>query len=110
MSDPHERLAEDRRATLRRLADLRGDYQGFVEASKDSNADDEHDPEGATIAWEREQVAALIARLEREREQLVAAVERAADGTYGVCERCGREIPAERLAVRPAARTCVGCG
>ncbi|WP_262849906.1 TraR/DksA C4-type zinc finger protein [Mumia quercus] len=92
------------------LAALRRDHAAIVAAAESSNADDEHDPEGATIAWEREQVAALIARLEREREQLVAAVERAADGTYGVCERCGRKIPAERLAVRPAARTCVGCG
>ena len=30
-------------------------------------------------------------------------------GGYGICERCGRPIPAERLAVRPSARTCVAC-
>ncbi|MFD1826911.1 MULTISPECIES: TraR/DksA family transcriptional regulator [Mumia] len=92
------------------LAALRRDHAAILAASEASNADDEHDPEGATIAWEREQVAALIARLEEDRAQLTAAAERARDGTYGRCERCGREIPAERLAVRPAARTCVGCG
>jgi len=92
------------------LAALRRDHAAILAASEASNADDEHDPEGATIAWEREQVAALITRLEGQRDQLVAAAVRAADGSYGTCERCGGEIPAERLAVRPAARTCVGCG
>ncbi|MDD9349819.1 MULTISPECIES: TraR/DksA C4-type zinc finger protein [unclassified Mumia] len=91
------------------LAALRRDHAAIVAASESSNADDEHDPEGSTIAWEREQMSALIARHEAEREQLTAALGRAAAGTYGVCERCGRPIPAERLAVRPAARTCVGC-
>ena len=109
MSDPHERLAEDRRATLRRLADLRGDYQGFVEASKDSNADDEHDPEGATIAFERSQVGALVRQAEEHLAEVDAALARLDDATYGVCTVCGRPIPPERLEVRPAATTCVGC-
>nr|WP_231134935.1 TraR/DksA C4-type zinc finger protein [Motilibacter deserti] len=30
-------------------------------------------------------------------------------GTYGRCEVCGEPIPAERLEVRPSARTCVRC-
>jgi DnaK suppressor protein len=37
------------RRTTERLAALTGDYAGIVEASRDSNADDEHDPEGSTI-------------------------------------------------------------
>lgn len=89
---------------------LRRDHASIVAASAASNSDDEHDPEGATIAWEREQVAALIKRLEDERDELTEATARIAAGAYGVCERCGRPIPDERLAVRPAARTCVGCG
>ena len=32
-----------------------------------------------------------------------------AAGAYGICERCGRDIPAERLLARPEARTCVAC-
>jgi len=35
------------------------------------------------------------------------ALERIANGTYGTCEACGREIDAERLRARPAARFCV---
>ncbi|MFC7877218.1 TraR/DksA C4-type zinc finger protein [Isoptericola sp. NPDC057391] len=97
------RLAEveDRLASQRRAVD------GIVESARDSNADDEHDPEGATLAWERQQAAALAAEAERERDQLLAALDRAAAGTYGVCEVCGRPIPAARLEARPAATRCV---
>ena len=98
-----------RSQTAQRLADLRGDYRGFVEASKDTNADDEHDPEGATIAFERSQVGALVRQAEAHLAEIDAALVRVADGTYGVCAACGRPIPEERLAVRPAATTCVGC-
>lgn len=109
MNDPRALLEEDRRRTTARLAALRGDYRGFVEASKDTNADDEHDPEGATIAFERSQVGALVRQAEDHLEQVDAALARLDDGTYGVCRVCGGAIPPERLEVRPSAATCVGC-
>lgn len=109
MTGARELLAEERDRTLRRLVDLRGDYRGFVEASKDTNADDEHDPEGATIAFERSQVGALVQQAEAHLSEIDAAVARLDDGTYGGCVACGRPIPAERLEVRPTATTCVAC-
>ena len=51
-----ELLEAERQRTTQRLERLRQDHEGFVAASLDSNADDEHDPEGATIAFERSQV------------------------------------------------------
>jgi DnaK suppressor protein len=109
--------AESSREVLRRardeaelqIASLTGDLNGVIDASISSNADDEHDPEGATIAYERAQVAALLAGARRRLADLDAALERLDAGTYGRCERCGLPIPAERLAVRPSARTCVSC-
>jgi RNA polymerase-binding transcription factor DksA len=109
VSEPRGRLEEERRRTTARLAALRGDYRGFVDASRDTNADDEHDPEGATIAFEREQVGALVRQAEQHLAEVEAALARVADGTYGRCAVCGRPIPAERLEVRPTASTCVGC-
>jgi len=38
-----------------------------------------------------------------------AALERITKGTYGTCESCGAQIPAERLEARPVARLCVDC-
>jgi DnaK suppressor protein len=109
VTDHRALLEEDRRRTAARLAALRGDYRGFVEASRDSNADDEHDPEGATIAFERSQVGALVRQAEEHLAQVEAALARLDAGTYGVCAVCGQPIPPERLEVRPAAATCVGC-
>jgi DnaK suppressor protein len=104
-----DRLAAESARARIRLAALRGDFGAMVDASRDSNADDEHDPEGATIAFERSQVDALIGQAERQLAEIDAALARLADGTYGVCERCGREIPVARLEARPTARTCVAC-
>jgi DnaK suppressor protein len=109
VTDAQARLEAERRRTARRLADLRGDYRGFVEASKDSNADDEHDPEGATIAFERSQVGALVRQAEEQLGEIDAALARIDAGTYGVCVVCGEPIPDGRLEARPAARTCVNC-
>jgi RNA polymerase-binding transcription factor DksA len=102
-------LDAERRRTEQRLAQLRDDHRGFVEASRDTNADDEHDPEGATIAFERSQVGALVRQAEEHLQELDAARERLTQGTYGVCEQCGAGIPAGRLEARPTARLCVAC-
>ncbi|MCW2842782.1 MAG: DNA-binding protein [Nocardioides sp.] len=104
-----DRLAAESARTRVRLAALRGDFGAMVDASRDSNADDEHDPEGATIAFERSQVDALIGQAQRQLAEIDAALARLADGSYGVCERCGRGIPGARLEARPTARTCVAC-
>ncbi|WP_341927907.1 TraR/DksA C4-type zinc finger protein [Nocardioides psychrotolerans] len=103
------RLEAERRRTASRLASLRGDFDAVVAASRDTNADDEHDPEGATIAFERSQVDALVHQAVAHLAEVDAALARLDAGTYGTCEVCGRSIPAGRLEARPMARTCVGC-
>ena len=102
-----ELLADDRAATLARLRDLEADVALIVEASQDSNADDEHDPEGATIAFERAQTSALAASAVAHLREVTAALARLDDATYGACEVCGDAIPDARLEARPTARTCV---
>ncbi|RBY90557.1 TraR/DksA C4-type zinc finger protein [Blastococcus sp. TF02A-26] len=104
-----DRLAAERDAARASIAALTGEFDAVVAASKASNADDEHDPEGATIAFERQQVAALLEAARRRLTDAEAAIARRDDGSYGVCEGCGHAIGAERLAVRPAARTCISC-
>jgi RNA polymerase-binding transcription factor DksA len=78
-------------------------------ASEDSNADDEHDPEGATIGFERAQLSALLDAARRRLTDAEQALERVVAGGYGRCESCGQPIGDERLAARPSARTCIGC-
>ena len=106
---PAALLADERQAALDRLAALERDFSAIVDAAGQADADDEHDPEGATLAFERQHVAALADAARDGLAEILAALARLADGSYGTCEACGRPISAERLAARPAARTCVGC-
>ncbi|HET8603635.1 MAG TPA: TraR/DksA C4-type zinc finger protein [Marmoricola sp.] len=103
------RLEAERERVLAHLAALRADFAGIVEAVKASNGDDEHDPEGSTIAFERSQVGAHIDQAQEHLEAVEAALARVRAGTYGICERCGGPIPEERLEARPTASTCVRC-
>ncbi len=103
------RLEVERKLTLRRLKALVEDFDGVVAASLDTNADDEHDPEGATIAFERSQVAALVRQAQHHLEEIDAAAARVAAGTYDVCESCGGPIGVDRLDARPVARQCITC-
>ncbi|MDQ2956132.1 MAG: TraR/DksA family transcriptional regulator [Actinomycetota bacterium] len=102
-------LAAERVAILSRIDVLRDEFDSIVAASVDANADDEHDPEGSTIAFERAQVAALLANARTSLEDLEHACARLDGGSYGSCERCGAPIAPDRLLARPAARTCIGC-
>ena len=102
-------LAADRRQTAERLARLTEDFDSVVAASRDTNADDEHDPEGATIAFERSQVGALVQQARSHLQEIEAAAERLERGTYGRCERCAEPIPPARLTARPVARLCIRC-
>jgi DnaK suppressor protein len=101
------RLGEERDEVRARLAIMSRDMENLIAASADSNADDEHDPEGQTIAYERSQLAALIQGAEDHLAGIEAAMIRLKEGTYGICEVCGQPIPAARLEARPTARTCI---
>jgi DnaK suppressor protein len=109
VDEVRQRLAVEREQALARLASLTGDYDAVVAASLDTNADDEHDPEGATIAFERSQIGALVRQVRHHVAEVGAALDRVEAGTYGVCEVCGRDIGAPRLEALPAARVCIAC-
>ena len=38
-----------------------------------------------------------------------AAIAKIANGSYGKCDKCGKNIPLERLEIFPEARFCVEC-
>ena len=102
-------LADELVTTRERITAMTGELGAIAAASADSNLDDEHDPEGSTVAFEREQLAALRASAQRHLDEVQAALDRIDAGTYGRCERCGAPIGDERLAALPATRYCVRC-
>ena len=108
LNDPAAgRLTGLREETLASLAELGLRIDAVTAARADANSDDEHDPEGATIAFERSQADALRAAARTRLADIDAALERVAAGTYGRCTVCGAPIPEARLQARPFAATCL---
>jgi DnaK suppressor protein len=104
-----ETIAAERDRTRRRLEALTREFDRIVEATAHANTDDEHDPEGATIGFERAQVAALRDDAQAHLAALAEATRRLEAGAIGRCERCSTAIGEERLLARPTATRCVGC-
>ena len=104
-----ERLAVEQTRVIDRIDALRREYDAIVESAEAANLDDEHDPEGATVGFERAQVRALLQRAHDNLADLTAARDRLDAGEYGICGECGRPIDKARLAARPTTRTCVEC-
>jgi DnaK suppressor protein len=109
MPDPADRLAARRQETLELIEALAGRLDGIIESSAYTTNDDEHDPEGVTVAFERAQVAGLLEQASAELRALDTAEQRLAAGTYGTCTRCGGPIDPERLDALPATTTCIRC-
>ncbi|OLF06775.1 dksa/trar family transcriptional regulator [Actinophytocola xinjiangensis] len=106
MTDP---LARRRRETVELVAALTRRLDSILESAAYTTNDDEHDPEGVTVAFERAQVAGLLEQARTELRELDAAERRLAAGTYGLCARCGDPIGQGRLEALPAATTCIRC-
>ncbi|MFI1988024.1 TraR/DksA family transcriptional regulator [Actinoplanes sp. NPDC020271] len=106
---------EIRVALVTRLTDLQAEYDHALseitelsrERLADSAGDDQADT--GTKTFEREQEITLANNLLERITQVERAIDRLGTGNYGWCERCGNQIPVERLAAFPSATLCVSC-
>lgn len=87
---------------------LTREFDAIVVASAEANLDDEHDPEGATVGFERAQVLALLEQARMHLAELDGALARD-EVAGGRCTACGESIAPERLDALPAATLCVSC-
>lgn len=65
--------------------------------------------DAASVTAERTEVLGLVESLKGQLDDVDAALAHIAAGTYGICDRCGNEIGADRLEFRPASVLCVEC-
>ncbi|HYL53055.1 MAG TPA: TraR/DksA C4-type zinc finger protein [Acidimicrobiia bacterium] len=91
-------LAEHDRVTGQ-LLDLGVDRDSFDEGFADSGQ----------VTAERGEVQALAGTLRETLQDIDAALGKIEQGTYGLCESCGRPIADARLEAMPAARLCIAC-
>jgi RNA polymerase-binding transcription factor DksA len=104
-----ELLHREQQETFRRVAEMTVEIDDIIASAVDSNGDDEHDPEGATIAFERARLSALLDGSRAHQRELIDALVRLECGAYGICTTCGEAIASARLEVRPWAQCCSNC-
>ena len=104
-------LTESNRLHLQRL--LRAQQALLIQEAEQLESTTGVAPEtqgdAAVVEGERATDLALLADETAVLREVVAALERMREGTYGRCVTCGRSIPRVRLAVIPYARRCTGC-
>jgi RNA polymerase-binding transcription factor len=107
-------LSEIRTRLQNEQAEMRAEYEKSIAALNDLTqfqgdgaGDDQAD--AGSKAFEREQEQSIAANRHLLLSQIEHALERIDSGTYGICEDCGRPIPAARLKALPMATLDAEC-
>jgi DnaK suppressor protein len=101
----HKRLEDERAELVSQLDALQIDND---EQQADSGVGN-HLADDASELFLRERNIALRGNTEELLAQIDSALKRMDAGSYGVCERCGQPIAAERLEALPYAAYCITC-
>ena len=80
--------------------------EGAGESSELSHFD-QHPADTASELSDADRENAVIEAAGDQRAQVVEALKRLDEGTYGTCVDCGKAIPDARLEVRPEAARCI---
>ncbi|MBX3609510.1 MAG: TraR/DksA family transcriptional regulator [Hydrogenophaga sp.] len=108
ISDTFEaQLRSERQALLARLQAQRGGTRSRTEVAADKRAMADDNGFRADESFDLGSV--LGEREALELQAIDAALQRIADGSYGLCLQCGASIPAARLHAQPTAERCVDC-
>lgn len=84
-------------------------FQADVAASKENpDAADKDDDSAAEVDTFSTNLA-LQRTIENELRDVEKSLKRLADGTYGICKYCNKEIDEKRLMVRPTSSACIEC-
>ncbi|WP_449537351.1 yteA family sporulation protein [Ferdinandcohnia sp. Marseille-Q9671] len=79
----------------------------FHESVGELSSYDNHPGDEATELYEREKDIALNEHVEKELEDINYALQAIQEGTYGTCQKCGKDIPFDRLDAIPTTTYCV---
>jgi RNA polymerase-binding protein DksA len=104
-----QRLVEERQRAQEALERLQREDEGQLEDEQEEIQSDNHLGDMATSMYDRELDYTLEENVERVLGEIDAALQRIDDGTYGVCENGGEQIPPERLEAIPWTTLCIDC-
>jgi DnaK suppressor protein len=103
-------LSDERATYMRQATSLRAEADQLAQDRDPGDVQfDEESGQGDSMNVERERDLALSAQALAAVDEIDRAVEKVHLGTYGICEKCGENIPRERLRALPYAALCVKC-
>ncbi|RCW71869.1 TraR/DksA C4-type zinc finger protein [Saliterribacillus persicus] len=103
-----QELLSQKNALKKHLSDHFGlEIEQNKETSSELSNYDNHPGDTGTELFEREKDIALNEHAEQEMKQIEEALNAIENGTYGICEQCGKDIPAERLIALPTTNRCI---
>lgn len=70
---------------------------------------DNHPAEAGSATFRRELDVTILRQIERRRDEAERALQKVREGSYGICDRCGRRIDEARLQARPESVLCLPC-
>jgi DnaK suppressor protein len=103
-------LADERENYTRQATSLRAEADQLAAEREPGDVQfDEESGQGDTMNVERERDLALSAQALASIDEIDRTIGKIHAGSYGICERCGENIPRERLRALPFAALCVTC-
>jgi DnaK suppressor protein len=109
LNDIKKRLLEEREELQRQAAEIEESSfgGGQSELSGDLASFDEEFADAGSATFEREKDLSLTNNIRDLTEKIDHALELIDQGTYGLCERCGRPIEKARIKALPYATLCI---
>lgn len=102
-------LVAERERVLVEIAEFEREGQETLSDVSGENNYRDHMADQGSATFARELDMTLEERARESLAQIDRALARIADGTYGVCVRCGDPIPEARLEAVPEAELCITC-
>ncbi len=107
LAELRQRLERDRDSLRGEIAQMQGEDAAGNRYDAEFSGYGNHEADTATETYEQERDIALQGTLEKQMDEVEHALRKFEDGTYGVCDVCGKDINPERLEVFPQATLCL---
>lgn len=104
-----KRLLDERKRVKEAIDYLHEENPGNVQDETQDSTADNHPADVATVTFDRELDYSLEESEERLLQAIDASLVRIDEGTFGICNGCGRPIGDERLEALPWTTQCIDC-
>jgi DnaK suppressor protein len=108
LSELRKRLEAEREELQRQATEIEESSLGTSQSELTGEVSfDEEYADAGTATFERERDLSLTNNIRDLTDKVDRALERITEGTYGLCERCGKPIEKARIKALPYATLCI---